>query len=255
MSRDFYRFPVLFFLVIFACSCSVRHAKDGTYVTIRRGDSLWSLSQKYNVSVQNIIDKNRIKNPKQLKVGQKILIPRKSEASKGVSIASAKGTSIPVKRSSKYIRASGLYPNKDYESQPANISGLIWPLKKGSFWLSSKFGMRDGRMHKGIDLAAPIGTPVYAASDGSVTYVGEEGEISGYGRIIFLLHDNGVRTVYAHLDKQIVKEGQKVKKGEQIGNVGNTGRARGPHLHFEVRRFDQKTGRVIAFDPLKYLLD
>jgi murein DD-endopeptidase MepM/ murein hydrolase activator NlpD len=98
--------------------------------------------------------------------------------------------------------------------------------------VSSNFGMRWGRMHEGIDIAATIGTPIYAALDGKVTFAGWQ---SGYGYVIELTHDNKIETVYGHCSKIEVKVNDTVKKGEVIGKTGNTGRSTGPHLHFEVR--------------------
>ncbi len=110
--------------------------------------------------------------------------------------------------------------------------------------LTSRFGYRWGRMHTGIDLAAPIGTPVYASDGGKVIFAGWEG---AYGYLIKIVHDNEYTTYYGHLSKMSVKSGQRVAKGELIGNVGNTGRSTGPHLHFEVR----KNGTPV--NPLDFL--
>lgn len=98
--------------------------------------------------------------------------------------------------------------------------------------LSSGFGQRWGRMHQGTDFAAPIGTPTYATADGVVT---EAGWASGYGRLIKIQHEFGIETRYAHLNKIGVKVGQKVSRGEHIGDIGNSGRSTGPHLHYEIR--------------------
>ncbi|MBI1418402.1 MAG: peptidoglycan DD-metalloendopeptidase family protein [Limimaricola sp.] len=97
---------------------------------------------------------------------------------------------------------------------------------------SSPFGMRWGRMHEGQDLAAPIGTPVYATADGVVVYAGWE---SGYGRLIRIRHDFGIETRYGHLNAIRVTVGQRVSQGDRIGDMGNSGRSTGPHLHYEIR--------------------
>lgn len=103
------------------------------------------------------------------------------------------------------------------------------PLKVLS--ISSPFGLRWGRQHQGIDFAAPLGTPIYAASSGRVVYSGWE---SGYGRSIVLEHADGRQTRYAHCSKLLVNTGQGVLKGALIAKVGSTGHSTGPHLHFEV---------------------
>ena len=110
--------------------------------------------------------------------------------------------------------------------------------------LTSRFGLRWGRLHKGIDIAARIGAPVYAADGGKVVFSGTQG---AYGRIIVIDHGGGTQTAYAHNSKLLVSRGQRVHKGQKIAEVGNTGRSTGPHLHFEVR----KNGSPV--NPLKYV--
>ena len=103
---------------------------------------------------------------------------------------------------------------------------------------------RRRRPHKGIDLAAQRGTAVIASHDGVVIYTGKE--FKGYGKMIMIEKDNWA-TLYAHLDKIVVYEGQKINQGAVIGALGNTGRSSGPHLHFEIRKTDG------PIDPLPYL--
>ena len=103
---------------------------------------------------------------------------------------------------------------------------------KASFRFTSGFGQRWGRMHAGTDFAGPIGTPIYATADGVVTNAGWS---SGYGRLIKIQHDFGIETRYAHLNAMHVSVGQRVSRGERIGDMGNSGRSTGPHLHYEVR--------------------
>jgi len=126
----------------------------------------------------------------------------------------------------------------------------IWPLPPGSGPITSKFGMRGGegqrsRLHKGLDIAAPKGTPVFATADGIVGFAGWNN--GGYGRLVTLFHYGGYETRYAHLKKCDVNKGQHVRQGQCIGRVGATGRATGPHLHYEVRANGQPQ------DPLLYL--
>jgi murein DD-endopeptidase MepM/ murein hydrolase activator NlpD len=119
--------------------------------------------------------------------------------------------------------------------------GMVIP-SRGS--VTSVFGERWGRMHEGIDIAGAIGDPIYAALDGEVIYAGWEG---GYGNVIKLAHSGNLETVYAHCSSLNVKAGQRVKRGQVIGKVGNTGRSTGPHLHFEVRL------KGVPQNPSKYL--
>lgn len=103
---------------------------------------------------------------------------------------------------------------------------------KSAFRFTSGFGMRWGRMHSGTDFAGSSGTPIYATADGVVTHADWQ---SGYGRLIKIQHEFGIETRYAHLSKIRVKKGQRVSKGTRIGDMGNSGRSTGTHLHYEVR--------------------
>src|SRR5439155_18152375 len=108
-------------------------------------------------------------------------------------------------------------------------AGLIWPV---SGPVTSPFGMRWGRMHTGIDIGVPTGTPIHAAASGRVIIAGW---VSGYGNLVFVDHGNGLSTGYAHQSQIAVSVGQDVAQGQVIGYVGCTGHCFGPHLHFEVR--------------------
>lgn len=113
-----------------------------------------------------------------------------------------------------------------------------------SFRYTSGFGRRWGRMHNGIDMAAPVGTAIVAPGDGVVTFAGRQ---SGYGNLIKIKHELGTETRYAHLSKIRVKVGQRVSQGDRIGDMGNTGRSTGPHLHYEVR----VNGRAV--NPMSFI--
>ncbi|MFP4044028.1 MAG: DUF5930 domain-containing protein [Rhodosalinus sp.] len=103
---------------------------------------------------------------------------------------------------------------------------------KGNYRFTSGFGMRWGRMHKGADFAAAHGSPIYSTADGVVTHAGW---LSGYGRLVKIQHEFGIETRYAHMSRIRVKEGQRVSRGDRIGDMGNSGRSTGTHLHYEVR--------------------
>ncbi|MDX6511524.1 MAG: hypothetical protein QOE36_1028, partial [Gaiellaceae bacterium] len=107
--------------------------------------------------------------------------------------------------------------------------------------LGDRFGPRGGRFHTGIDLPAPVGTGIAAAAPGRVSFAGS---VSGYGLLVVVAHRSGLRTFYAHLSRIDVHVGERVSAGFQVGLVGATGDATGPHLHFEVRV------RGAAVDPL-----
>lgn len=105
------------------------------------------------------------------------------------------------------------------------------PLKSYSY-ISSPYGMRNGRMHTGTDFAATTGTPIYAWKSGTVTQASWNG---GYGNFIEIKHSDGTVSRYAHLSKYAISSGQEVYKGQVIGYVGSTGNSTGPHLHFEIK--------------------
>jgi murein DD-endopeptidase MepM/ murein hydrolase activator NlpD len=124
------------------------------------------------------------------------------------------------------------------------------PMADGSYRLTSKYGYRTHpidktrKMHKGIDMAAPTGTPVYSPYEGKVVFAGQA---SGYGNYVKIQHADGTETRYGHLNSIDVSVGQPVKPGQKIGGVGSTGKSTGPHLHYEIRKHDNPV------DPLPYI--
>jgi murein DD-endopeptidase MepM/ murein hydrolase activator NlpD len=122
-------------------------------------------------------------------------------------------------------------------------AGLHWPLARVE--VTSPFGKRGREFHEGIDLRANMGTPIYAAQNGTVIYA--DSKIHGYGRMIVIKHHEGLATVYAHASRLLVHKGQKVKMGQKIAISGKSGHATGPHLHFEVR------SGVVAVNPFTFL--
>jgi murein DD-endopeptidase MepM/ murein hydrolase activator NlpD len=127
----------------------------------------------------------------------------------------------------------------------------IQPIKNDDLKrMASGFGWRTDpftkarRRHKGMDFSAPTGTPIFATSDGRITRA--DGRSAGYGKHIRIDHGYGYLTLYAHLSDYNVRRGQRVKRGDVIGYVGNTGRSVAPHLHYEVR----KDG--VAVDPINF---
>ena len=115
--------------------------------------------------------------------------------------------------------------------------------------ISSGFGYRWGTLHAGVDFAAPLGTPEYAAMDGVVV---RAGAASGFGLAVYILHENGDVTVYGHMDEILVEPGQYVEAGETIALLGNRGQSTGPHLHFEVHVGGMDGTKI---DPVGWLRD
>nr|WP_319420321.1 peptidoglycan DD-metalloendopeptidase family protein [Pleurocapsa sp. FMAR1] len=134
-----------------------------------------------------------------------------------------------------------LPPSEEY--LPKVFNGYAWPAKGV---LSSGYGWRWGRLHAGVDIAAPIGTPVVAAASGEVIEAGWNS--GGYGNMIELQHLDGSVTLYAHNNRIMVNVGQRVNQGEQIAEMGSTGYSTGPHLHFEIHPKGQS-----AVDPMAFL--
>ena len=127
------------------------------------------------------------------------------------------------------------------EYLPSAFDGYTWPAQGV---VTSGYGWRWGRLHRGLDIAAPIGTPIVAAAAGTVIGSGWHG---GYGNLVKLEHLDGSVTYYAHNNRILVTHGQKVKQGEQIAEMGSTGRSTGSHLHFEVHLRDKRVADPLAF--------
>ncbi len=125
--------------------------------------------------------------------------------------------------------STGAAPGAASPNRTVGGGGCIWPV---SGTVTSEFGNRWGRLHAGIDIAAPTGTPIYAAQAGTVIFSGVQ---SGYGNVVIVSHGGGLITLYGHQSRVAASNGQAVGQGDNIGYVGNTGRSTGPHLHFETR--------------------
>ena len=189
--------------------------------TVQSGETLYRIANRFGVSVGRLMSANGIADPKTLRVGQVLVIPG---GYRYASKAQADGT---------------LDSAYSVERSPRQFA---WPVHAGV--LSSGYGLRNGSMHDGIDISAPPGTPISAADDGVVIY---SGAFKGYGNIVIVRHDNRYVTVYAHNHSNLVREGDRVTRGQKVGVLGTTGRTTGANLHFEVRRDN------VARNPLSHL--
>lgn len=189
----------------------------GVIHTVQRGESLWNIANYYEVSMQTILDANDIDNPNRLQIGQKLVVP-------GAQALEA------LRQREAIVSPSGQL-----------LRNFSWPTTGR---ISSRFGERWGRMHNGLDIAVPTGTPIRAAAAGTITYAGSMGT---YGILVMIDHGHGVETRYAHLSRVAVRVGQRVARGDVVAYSGNTGNSTGPHLHFEIRR------NGAALDPLDFL--
>ncbi len=127
---------------------------------------------------------------------------------------------------------------------PSYFNGYIWPTQ-GT--ITSGYGRRWGRMHRGIDVAGPVGTPIVAAGAGVIEQAGWNS--GGYGNIVEIRHPDGSMTRYAHNNRLNVSAGQNVRQGQQIAEMGSTGYSTGPHLHFEVHPSGQGAVNPVAYLP------
>ncbi len=140
----------------------------------------------------------------------------------------------------------------NYLKEQENLLASTPSIRPAEGWISSKFGYREspftGRreFHKGMDIANRKGTPIVASADGVVTYSGSKGFL---GNLIVIDHGHGIVTRYAHADKLLKQQGEKVKRGDTIALMGNSGRSTGPHLHYEVRL------NGISVNPSKYIMN
>ena len=198
---------------------------EGVYHTVQKGQTLYRIAKTYELDVKVLQRANHIGDPSKLREGTRLWIPG---ARRVLQIPDKPHPHTAKKKTSPTVK-----PRKGF---------FIWPTK-GT--LTSRFGMRNGRKHEGIDIAAPKGTPVHSAADGKVVFSGWGP--TGYGKMVIIKHKHHLTTLYAHNSKLLVKKGSRVKQGQRISLMGNTGRSTGPHLHFEVRNDTHPK------DPIKYL--
>lgn len=206
---------------------------------VRLGDTLIKLAQRYGLTLQELLRLNPGLDTARLVAGTQIQLvqaaPGRSRMVLGLKPTTSGGASWPeLPNFGESTRPFG---------QPNTSTGWIWP-SRGIF--TSGYGWRWGRMHKGIDLANNVGTPIVAAKEGRVAFAGwHEG---GYGYLVTLAHPDGSRSLYAHNSRLLVKVGQDVDQGQAIAQMGSTGRSTGPHLHFEIHPPSRG-----AVNPLQFL--
>ena len=253
-----------------------------TIVRVRSGDTLYSISKKYDVPVRAIIQENEIPSPYIIKIGQRLRIPEQKTYTvcrKDTLYSIARRFNMSVNQLARQNKLQSPYLLKpgqeliiqswdDLESKDTPKKTLqkkgstpVQPKKEIQVPKSAKnkkfaypvkgkivqsFGAtKNGTYNDGVNISAKLGTPVLSADKGSVVYAGSD--LKGYGNLILVRHDKGWFTAYAHTDKMYVKKGQIVKAGQKIATVGKTGGVKTPQLHFEVR---YKTKPV---NPVSYL--
>lgn len=173
------------------------------YHIVQRGENLYRISLRYGMTLGQLKELNRLDSD-HIYVGQRLIVT---------------GDAKPVTEVER-VRTSVAFESTDTIYLPLN--GRV----------VSEFGIRNNIPHNGIDIAAPIGEPIHAALNGKVVFSGTQ---RGYGNVIVLEHDNYIMTVYAHNERNLVRLGETVSRGQPIATVGQSGNATGPHLHFEYR--------------------
>jgi murein DD-endopeptidase MepM/ murein hydrolase activator NlpD len=240
--------PALCFLLlcIFASSllsCATSYDKRGRYHKVMSGDTIQTVARAYGVRVQDLAELNNIEDSHDIEVGVKLYLPEKRK--KGAFKKLPFGKVLEEGKETKKQRTRHRpQVAEDEEDAPIKVDHgrFVWPVKGP---LISPFGIRHGRRHDGVDLEAHEGDPVKSAGKGKVVF---SGQMRGYGNLVIIRHKDDFFTVYAHNSKNLVNKGDDVKEGALIAKVGRTGRATGPHLHFEVRN-GQKARNPIFFLP------
>lgn len=191
---------------------------DGLIVTWTNKTTLAALAKKYKVTSADILRANNLGSKDIIVLNERIVIPGARPEKAMVPTKIAKTTALVASRA----RAGG-------------SNALLWPTTVSQH-LTQYFSLR----HSGIDIAGPLGTPIYAAANGIVT-VSRSGWNGGYGNYIIINHGNGKETTYGHMSRRLVAVGEEVTRGQLIAYMGSTGRSTGSHLHFEVRIFKRAT--------------
>ena len=236
-------------LLLAGCQSFLPTSHDrGVHHTVQKGQTLFSIGKVYGMRPESLARINRIRNPSNLQAGQKLWIPnaiRVLQVPITVNTRTAKTgvNKTPPRQANKSFPKIARKPETSSNKAVTIKSGFIWPVKDGV--LTSRYGDRNGRKHEGIDIGAKTGTPIRAASDGTVMFSGPGP--TGYGLMVIVKHSENLMTVYTHNSKNYVSKNMKVRQGQKVAAVGSTGRSTGPHLHFEVRNDTQ------AMDPLRYL--
>lgn len=208
--------------------------KDGLIYIVQAGDNLYQISKNFGMTVSQLKDLNQLESDL-IDINQQLYIKKyDTKKVQKVKLANAeKSNKVAVKKTTTSSSGSSNYssPNAgDANSFPSEWKNEFLLPVQGR--ISSSFGMRGGRLHKGVDISAPPGSQIKASYSGTVSYTGF---LKDYGNIIIVEHGKGIVTVYAHNEINLVKKSDKVNKGDVIARLGSTGRSTGPHLHFEIR--------------------
>jgi murein DD-endopeptidase MepM/ murein hydrolase activator NlpD len=200
---------------------------SGVKHTVKKGDTLKSIAALYKANVDDILSYNDITIETPLSPGDTIIVPDGEISTKPITTVK--------------VAATGTSPYKKTASsaafEPLLVNVSKYPSFPGYFAKPISGGLETQTLHgyNAVDLAAPAGTPIYAAAGGKVIISKTGGYNGGYGTYVTISHPNGTQTLYAHMSRNLVSVGQTVTQGQQIGAIGMTGKTTGPHVHFEIR--------------------
>jgi len=241
----------------------VAQSAPGSMHTTVSGDTIYSLSRKYNVTPQAIASANNLTLSTQLKIGQQVRIPAgaapvaatppaqtKTPAQKNVQTVPqtppqqfVQNENVPVPENVGVVRPNTPPSVTEVQRAPNAAPSFHWPVRGR---ILSAYGRKpNGQQNDGINVSVPEGTPIRASEDGVVAYAGNE--LKGFGNLVLIRHADNWVTAYAHLGTLDVKKDQKVKRGEVIARAGQTGGVTAPQLHFEIRKGSNPV------DPEKHL--
>jgi murein DD-endopeptidase MepM/ murein hydrolase activator NlpD len=219
-------------LALWLCLGCSHDLGPGVVHVVQPGETLYRIAHYYQVPASTLIEINEIGDVEDMRVGRRLWIPGAPEALRP-------GGPLPIGAEPGMV-ARPEVPESTPRTETVERE-FVWPLVGR---ITSPYGPRRPRFHEGIDIAAPSGTLIRAAEAGRVIHSGRLGE---YGNAVLVRHDRHLVSVYAHNRRNRVKKGAFVDRGDVVAEVGATGNATGPHLHFEVRRDER------ADDPLRYL--
>jgi lipoprotein NlpD len=213
----------------------------GVVHVVRRGETIWRIARAYGIDPADLMETNGVVDPRTLATGAELFVPG---ATRVLEVPESGAADAATPEPAAPIPATAAPGPRTASVRPApGEPQLAWPLRGV---LYGRFGVRGAQRHDGIDIAAPEGTPVLAAADGAVIYAGEQ---AGYGAVVILKHEGGLVTLYAHNSRLLVSQGARVRRGQPIARVGQTGRTTGPHLHFEVREGTRPKNPLLYLPP------
>ena len=216
------------------------------YHVIEEGDTLYDLSREYGVSVQDIQRANPGVDPYNLQVGQRVKVPRFPDqvlSDYGDQQQTPRPRTTPTPYISRTPRQRTPAPRATPPPTQERMR-FLWPVNGGT--IVRRFGDRnEGIVSLGLDIELPLGTPIRATEAGTVILASDR--FKGYGLMVIIKHPNNFVTIYAHNRKNLVRENDKVTRGQLVAEVGQTGRVDRPTLHFQMRIGHE------AVDPFRYL--